>query len=260
MRRKEEFERSNAYVDGELDRDVSSELLEDAANDTRLARELSVLNKLKYALENAVDVPEFEIPEPARKRRFVWIAGLSIAAGLLVAIVAGLVWRAVPGVPNHGVPVAWAVEVHRSWKKAAVTANADAHLQKASASLDAHVPDLSAAKLYVSHVARDTDPAGQPALVIGYRGTRDCRITLLIDAAPETFPAKPINVEIDRLRLTVWRAGALRYFVVAEGMAAQRYRLVTEAIHRSSLERRPLDASTRRDLARNHASSPPCTA
>lgn len=260
MDRQQNFERSNAFVDGELDRKARGEVLEDSARDPRLAQELSNLNRLKSAIEDSVDVPDIELPAPTSRpwigSRAVW----AIAACLALVAVAGIGWMVVPFAPSHGVPVAWAIETHSSWEPAGVKPNGRAMLRPANAQLNAHVPDLSAAKLYFAHISDSKNPAGLPALVVGYRGTRGCRVTLLIDSSPEKLGEKAINFEIDGLRAVVWKAGPLRHVILAEGMAPQRFKMIAETVRRTSLERLPIDNPTRTALARSRATSPPCAA
>ena len=130
----------------------------------------------------------------------------------------------------------------------------------ANARLDAHVPDLSAAKLRVAHIGELKTPDGMPALVVGYLGTRGCRVTLLVDPAPTGLGEKAIKFRVDQLYGMVWRAGNLRHVILAEGMAQGRFRLIAETVRRSSLERLPVDEPTRTALAHSRAVSPPCAA
>jgi len=258
MDRQQKFERSNAFVDNELDRKARGEVLEDSARDPRLARELSNLNRLKSAIEDSVDVPDIELAAPMGRRWTGRRAAWATAACLALFAVAGIGWMVVPFAPDHGVPVAWAIETHGSWQNGGVRPDSGALLRPAHARLNAHVPDLSAAKLYIAHISDRRNPAGLPALVVGYRGTRGCRVTLLIDRSPGKLGDKAINFEIDRLRAVVWKAGSLRHVILAEGMAPRRFKLIAETVRRTSLERLPVDDRTRIALARSRAASPPC--
>ena len=86
MDRQRKFERSNAFVDNELDRKARGEVLEDSARDPRLAQELSNLNRLKSAIEDSVDVPNIELPGPTSRP---WIGSRAVWA-----IAACLAWHA----------------------------------------------------------------------------------------------------------------------------------------------------------------------
>ncbi len=257
MDRHREFERSNAFVDGELDRKARGEVLDAAANDPRLAKELSDLNRLKSAVEDSVDVPDIDLPVTRGPRGKIYRFGLAMAACLALFVAAGIGWWSMPSsAPSHGVPVAWAIEAHGSWSDAGPRAM----LRPANIQLNAHVPDLSAAKLRIAHIGELKTPDGMPALVVGYLGTRGCRVTLLVDPAPEGLSEKAVKFEVDRLYGVVWRAGALRHVILAEGMAETRFGLIAETVRRSSLERLPLDDPTRIALAHSRAVSPPCAA
>jgi anti-sigma factor RsiW len=261
MDKKKSFERSNAFVDDELDRRDRSEMLRAAAGDPRLARELANLDRLKSAIADSVDVPDIELPAaPVRRtgrRRVV----LALAASVVLMVAAGLAWSIIgPARPNHGVPVAWAIAAHNSWQETDAASRARAMLRPASLRLNAHVPDLSAAKLRIAYIGESTAAGGQPAMVVGYRGTRGCRVTVLIDDLPGGLDDKAIFFRVDKLIAMVWRAGKLRHVILAEGMAEPRFRLIAESVRRTSLERLPLDDSSRMALARSRAQSPPCAA
>ena len=268
MDRKQTFERSNAFADGELDQQGRSDVLKDAAEDSRLARELSNLERLKSAISDSVDAPDMNLAAMTGKhgghrswRRPV----MAMAACLVLFVAAGLAWSVIgPGVgsgrSNHGVPVAWAIAVHNSWVKEDAPSQTRAILRPANARLNAHVPDLSAAKLHIAHIGESRTLDGLPAMVIGYRGTRGCRITLLIDGSPAEPGGKAIFFKVDKLIAMVWQAGSLRHVILAEGMAEARFRLIAETVRRTSLERLPVDDATRMALARSRAKSPPCAA
>ena len=228
--------------------------------DPQLARELSNLNRLKAAIEDSVDVHNIDLAAVPKCRSSGRGAGWAIAACLAILAIAGIGWLTLPFAPSHGVPVAWAIETHASWKAAGMKPDAHALLRPANAPLNAHVPDLSAAKLYIAHIGDVRNPAGLPALVVGYRGTRGCRVTLLIDPSPEKLGQKAISFEIDGLRAVLWKAGPLRHVILAEGMAPLRFKLIAETVRRTSLERLPIDNPTRTTLARSREASPPCAA
>jgi anti-sigma factor RsiW len=264
MDRQREFVRSNAFVDDELDRNDRGEVLDAAADDPRLAKELSDLNRLKSVLEDSVDVPEIELPDIQVRQNKIFRGALApaLAAGFALFAVLGIgLWFTTLSTPSHGVPVAWAIETHKSWRDSATRAGALLRpVRPANVRLNAHVPDLSPAKLRIAHIGEATTLGGLPALVVGYLGTRGCRITLLVDPAPEGLGKKAIKFEVGRLHGVVWRAGKLRHVILAEGMAPGRFKLMAETVRKSSLERLPLDDATRIALAKSRTVSPPCAA
>ena len=97
MDRKQEFERSNAFVDDELDRKARGEVLAGAARDPRLAKELSDLNRLKSMVEDSVDVPHMELPAPPAGRGRRYRVAMAMATGLALLVLDRLVVTAVSG-------------------------------------------------------------------------------------------------------------------------------------------------------------------
>ena len=133
----------------------------------------------------------------------------------------------------------------------------------ARAVASAYVPELSAAKLRIAHVGQVAGPAGGEALLVGYRGTRGCKISLLVatDAAPAPETSSlPEPFDAGELHGYRWRTGGRAYVIMAEGMARARFSLIATSVHRASLERAPLDSETRMALATSRAQSPPCMA
>lgn len=265
MDRKTEFERSNAFVDGELDRDSRGEVLSEAAGDPLLARELADLTRLKSVVEDSVDVPEIDLPthgdrqkpevrDPSRR------AGFALVASLALLVVGGIAWwlGSAPS-PGQGVPVVWAMKAHESWI-GGDTARSGGLLRPANMRINAHVPDLSAAKLRIAHIGEIQGPRGLPALAVGYLGTRGCRVTLLVDVAPSDLDEVAVSFETGGLQGMVWRAGGLRHLILAQGMDKRRFRMIARTVRQSTLERVPVDEPTRMALAKSRASSPPCAA
>jgi hypothetical protein len=259
--RKREFERSNAFVDNELERDARDEVLAAAARDPSLARELSVLNRLKSTAEDSVAVPEIDIPAPPVWRGLGRRAASAVAACVALLILVGVGWTFLSQRgPDQGLSVAWAIEAHGSWKTGTAESGITTMLHPARARLNAYVPDLSSAGLRLAYIGEGRVPEGKPALIAGYRGTRGCRVTLLVDRSPGGLLEKAIYFEVDRLIAMVWGAGGLRHAIIAEGMANDRFRLIAETVHRASLERLPIEEASRMALAYSRASSPPCAA
>jgi anti-sigma factor RsiW len=260
MDRKDAFEQANAFVDGELDRDGRNEVLDRAAKDPRAAQELADLSRLKSTLEDSIDVPDLALASAADRARSRKRArrALALAACLALAFLTGAAWwwgSAPP--PADGLPVAWVVKAHESWRE---VPSGRTLLRPAGHKLDAHVPDLAAAKLRIAHVGEFTAPAGAPALVVGYKGTRGCRVTLIVDDAPRGLKSAPVFVQTEGLQAVIWRAGPLRHQILAQGMDTARFRKIAETVWRSSLDRLPLNEETRMALARSRAESAPCAA
>jgi anti-sigma factor RsiW len=261
MDRKDAFEQANAFVDGELDRDGRNDVLARAAKDPHAAQELADLSRLKSVLEDAVDVPNLDLTSMTGKARSrtQWRRTLGVAASLLLAFLTGTAWwwGTSPSSTSDGLPGAWAVTAHQSWQEAP---SKKTLLRPAGIKLDAHIPDLAAAQLRIAHVGEIKAPDGAPALVVGYKGTRGCRVTLIVDAAPRGLKGAPVFVQTEALQAMVWRVGALRHQILAEGMDGERFRKIAETVRRSTLDRLPLSEETRMALARSRAKSVPCAA
>ena len=259
--RKQDLERISAFVDGELDPSARAEVIRDAANDARFARELIAHEQLKATLADSVEVPDIELPAVARRRRFA-PAIISIAASLALLVTAAVAWMVYDG-GNGGtgdLALDRAIEAHRSWNADTGRKGAAALVQPASAAINAYVPDLSTNGLSIGHVSERPGPSGENLLMVGYIGTRGCRVTLLARTAPTEPRAQPVYMEIGPVRAYSWRAGPLAYRMLAEGMATARFRLIADGVRRASLNHLPLDADTRMAMTRSRAESPPCAA
>ena len=259
--KKLEIERLNALIDGELTSKERAELLDAVAAEPALARELSALGKLKAAVEDSVETPDIALPARSRNMKRLRLPALALAASLVLAAVVGLSWYLFGhGSTLGGVPVAWAVEAHRSWNLSAPKSESPVLLRSVGVRADAYVPDLSAARLSIAHVGSRPTANGGKALMVGYRGTRGCKVTLLVASAPAGMTRKPVSFTFEQVRAVAWAANNLGYIVLAEGMAPARFSLIAESIRQASLKHLPLDQRTRTALAQSCAASPPCAA
>ena len=257
--RTEAIERINAFLDGELDHKAQARLMDDVAADPALARELSVLSRLKAALDESVDCSDLnlEIPAQRKPRRALWTS-LAVAAGLVLMLAGGALWQS--GSSSGGdVPIYWAVKAHRSWN-APYPKESSPVLRPASVRADAIVPDLSANGLVVSYVGTQAWRQGVDALLVGYRGTRGCKVTLLVlpSASSRDLAAEGVRFETKGVIAAAWTTGMLDYFVLAESMAGPRFRLVAASIRKASMEHLPFDSRTRLALAESRRASLPC--
>ncbi|MGY9005427.1 MAG: anti-sigma factor family protein [Alphaproteobacteria bacterium] len=257
--RTEAIERINAFLDGELDRKAQARLMDDVAADPALARELSMLSHLKEALDESVDCSDLNLEIPAHRKSHpaLW-TGLAVAAGLVLMLAGGALWQS--GSPVDGdVPISWAVKAHRSWN-APYPQETSPVLRPASVRVDAVVPDLSANGLAVSYVGTHADRQGDDALLVGYRGTRGCKVTLLVlsSALSRDLSAEGVRFETKGVIAAAWITGRLDYFVLAESMAGPRFRLVAASIRKASMEHLPFDRRTRLALVESRRESLPC--
>ena len=121
------------------------------------------------------------------------------------------------------------------------------------------VPDFSANKLSLASVRRARLPE-TPVLHLGYRGTRGCRVSLLVLAEPRGLAADLATVATPTGPAFLWRAGGIGYALIASGMDESRLRVLAEAAHAATRERSQPDAETRTALRKSRAESQPCGA
>jgi hypothetical protein len=150
--------------------------------------------------------------------------------------------------------------MHRTWAAQSAGDAAKSAARPVSAALHPNVPDLSANGLDLAYVGDRKTPEGGEFLLIGYLGSRGCRLTMFVDRTDRQASEKIVHIETDDVLASVWRAGSLRYALLAEGMAKPRFRLISDSVQRASLRRLPLDHDTRTALARSRAASLPCRA
>lgn len=265
-----DFETLNAYVDGELDLARRAEIADAIAREPHLARQVAALSRLKSEVAESVETADLGIDLPDRRPR-ARRRSVVIAASIAVAFAAA---GAIFVTTSSDAELAWAVEAHESWAGQPDRRLAEPKADVALAALSrvgasAYVPELTAAKLRIAHIDRVAGPAGGEAVLVGYRGTRGCKISLLVAAdAPDTADATgarspspaPEPFDADALHGYRWRAGGLAYVIIAEGMDKARFSLIAKSVYRASLERAPVDPETRMALARSRAESPPCMA
>ncbi len=252
--------RLNAYIDGELSHEEAADVMTAAAADPAIARELSALMRAKAALPGTVDAPPLALRPPP-----VWprLARFAAAAAVVVAIAgAALYSSGLPG-STRGIDAPWAVAAHRNWTAAPPASSirpAAAGSFVAFGPGTAFVPDLTAARLAVTHIGEISLASGRDALVVGYRGTRGCTLTVAISDAGEVADNAIRAVAAAGFHGKAWRAGSHMYYVVAEGMARSRFDGLVQGIREASLHHAPVSPETRTALARSRANSPPCRA
>jgi hypothetical protein len=122
----------------------------------------------------------------------------------------------------------------------------------------AYVPDLSATGLSMAQVVERPFVGNHSALVVGYTGTRGCRLTLVI--ARLGWPLEEAftrHGEAGHVAYS-WRAGSLGFILLAEAMDADRFELIAHSVYRASIEHLPFDDKTRMALMKNRRASKPC--
>ncbi len=267
----------NAYVDGELSPRVASRVAKALAADPDVARQVVALTQLKTTLHDdmvAEDAPrtldELGITAVPVKRPWFGFGWPALAALLVGMAVAGvLVIAAMLPASRVAVAPTWFTtyqQAHTAW----ATSDPAIHPEQVADPLLAELfqigpetalPDLTAAKLTIGRVkVVSGGPGGLPALHVGYKGSRGCRISLWASQEPAQIVADFTRHSHERLTAYSWRIGGLTYVIMTEGMPAERFEGIARAAYRYILEHRPLDKETRVALAQGRAESPPCAA
>ena len=123
-----------------------------------------------------------------------------------------------------------------------------------------YIPDLSAAELFINHVKHRVASSADGLVVIGYRGTRGCRVALVVFDDSGSFPTEMTLARDGNRRAYAWRAGRLGYAIIADGMDVSRFRLIVETVFEATLRHQEEDAETRVALGESRKSSVPCLA
>jgi hypothetical protein len=258
-----DLETLNAYVDGELEPADAAVVMDAVAANPAIARELSALMRAKAALAESVEAPEIALPRGPAARPVAVRAALAAALVLGVALTAVL-RVAAPGISGP-LDIDWTVAAHNAWSSTgqpAMRPVTGAGLTTVSSRVtgQAYIPDLTSARLYIAHVGRQTGGKSGGALIVGYRGTRGCTVTLAVSQRLTGLSEEIRPVEASHIRGYAWRAGKFGYYVLAEGMSAARLKGIAYGIHEASLRHLPLTTETQSALARSRAQSPPCHA
>ncbi len=256
-RRSIDYETLTAYVDGELDTARAADVLAAAARDPAVARELSALSRLKATIASDAPPVDLEIEAPRRSPRMIGAVAACLALFIAVAASLTIVFK----YEGHGVDTAWLQRAHGSWSLAAMPV-APSRISGRAAVLDpaAYVPDLTSAKLFIAHVGSVPGPTGGHATLIGYRGTRGCKVSLIVVADADAFSDEMTALNVSSHRGYAWRAGTRGYVVFAEGMAEDRFTLIARSVRDASLRHLPLDSGTQQALGESRAKSVPCLA
>lgn len=271
--RQPSWETLNAYVDGELPAGAAAEVARALAQDRDLAGQVASLARLKAATQDAMsnsDQPmEIDLPAPSNRQGWDW-RPLALVASAVLLVVIGLAATIIPG--DRVDQPAWVAEarsLHEAWTAPQDPAPPSlggvvlVALDQAGTGgyLKAYLPDLSSAKLTLTHLETVTLPnSGGAALQAGYRGNRGCKVSLLILPDGTALPEALTRRDDAALRVFAWRGGPLGYLLVAEGMDEARLALIAETVHRATLENAPFDEETRTALRESRERSQPCLA
>lgn len=259
------FEELNAYVDNELPANRSADVAQAIARYPDVAEKVATLARLRSVLATSVETPALALPQATKPRlaRAPWLAAACVA---LVCVCSALLLAPFgdQGGSRNWMEAAW--KLHDGWTPptGAVAKGAADRLIQASSQradiVDAYVPDLSASKLSVAYVDSEAEVLGAPAIVIGYTGTRGCKLTLIASPALGQASSDPRLYSEGGKSAYGWRVGKIEHLLVADGMDPARFDLIAESIYRASIERLPFDDEVRTALVENRQNSKPCHA
>lgn len=258
------FEMLNAYVDGELDAAQAALVARAVAENPALAHEVAALTRLRSAIADGLESPAVVLPDPARPAARRRLAVVSAAAALVLAVAAVLIaGRLGDGAREPGwLAEAW--QAHRAWHADRPAGGAPAliaaRVPEAGALSGAYVPDLTASRLTLVHSHVRALSGGGQALVSGYRGSRGCKVSLIVFPATGGLPETLQPLHRAGQEAFGWRAGGLDYVILSDGMERGRFAHLAESVRDSSRRHAPFDAKTRMALRESRENSVPCPA
>lgn len=243
-----DWERLNAFADGELGPAETAAVRARLARDPDLAADLARIRTAKAALGRLAPDPA-SAPGSARGGMRRWAAA-ALAASVVLAVGVSVAW--VVSGPGGEIRLT-AAEIHdRLSARSYVLATDGQVAQSLGRSLpDVTVPDFAAAQLTLVDI--ETWGAGPQARIAAhYRGRRGCRVTLLTEPAGEGAEAAASTAHR-------WQAQGTAYTLVADGMAPLRFAALgdyAEAVTGARAQDAP--EPLRRTLEAETAAAPPC--
>lgn len=254
-----DFERLNAYVDGELDPAAAAEVARAVAGDPALARQVAALSRLRSAVADSVEAPPLKVPAlPAMSGRLTAVAAVIFFALFVAgsALMSGMVDR---DLRADWLERSWAL--HHGWSITGSEARPALLLAEyADAVPGAYIPDLTASRLAVVHAAVAPFSGSRRALVVGYRGTRGCKVSLVVFAGGRTLDEAIAAFPQGRNHAYAWRAGKLGYVLLTDTMGEARFRQLAENVRLTSRRHLPFDRETQTALRTARDTSKPCLA
>jgi anti-sigma factor RsiW len=255
-----DWERLNAYVDGELPPDEAATIAEAVARDPALARQVAALSALKAGVNDAAPPYPGRLqlrPGPPRRLRRR-VAVLAVAALLLVLLGVGgwlaELHRAPPGIELAG-------ELHREWVSArsqTPPGTAATTLQVGLEALRfAYVPDLTQVALEFDGVRR-IEARGSRGLHVGYLGPKGCAVSLVVFERPGSREQPLTSLASGPLRAWSWTTGGASFFLLAPTMDPTRLASIAKVVQRLTRARLPLDNEAVLALDQGRSNAAPC--
>ena len=265
---KPDFEMLNAYIDGELDAEHAADVARAVAVDKKLAHQVAVLSQLRSAVIDSIDTPELALPHrpiSSRGNYRPWLVAACLAG--LIALASFMLGKpSDQSVAEEWIPAAWAL--HQAWvlppqgfdpdQAPDGTSGEVIPASSAGSLAGSYIPDLTSAKLFVAYSTDQYNYRGNRSLLVGYTGTRGCKVTLLVTGESAPLSEQMTYFQRENVSIYGWRVGKLDYMLMAEGMAITRFQSIAEAVYRSTKAHFPVDNKTRVALAESRATSAPC--
>ncbi len=254
------FELLNAYVDGELDKGTTAEVARAVADSPLLARQVSSISHLRSALADGVDAPPLSVaaPAPAGRPRAAIAASIAFLIFVAGSVLVSTYDRSLKAdLLQH----AW--QLHNGWsidQKAMLTNTGIVRANYAKTIPEVYIPDLSAARLSLVHVAVKPFSGSRKALLAGYRGSRGCKISLTVFPAPLSLGEEMSAIRDEKNEGYAWRTGSVGYILMSAGMDSERFRMLAASVRQTSLQHLPFDKQTRMALRESRDNSAPCLA
>lgn len=267
-----DWERLNAYVDGELAPNAAAAVARDIAQDSRTAETAAALSSLKSALlEQAEPTGDFQLlpPAPAARQPARWQAAHTAAvAAVMISLAAGALWHwdATRSGDSGLTATAWyqqAAGIHQDWAAKNAAERPPSLNIPATAALTApalRIPDLSDSGLTPILLEAEAQLGGMTGYRVGYGGTRGCRLSFFVLQGEGEVPEHLTTRTDGGPQALAWRHDRSLYLLLAEGMAETRFDLIARTLRDMTLEWRPLAPDIRTALRQNRQASAPCTA
>jgi len=251
------FETLNAYVDGELDTAAAAEVARAVAADPALARQVAALSRLRSAVADSVEAPSMTVPATAAKSERLTVFAASIFFALFVAGSA-----LVSGLSDRDLRAGWlerAWALHHGWSIARGDTQPALMLSEYTDAVPGtYVPDLGASRLTVVHATVAPISGSRQALLVGYKGTRGCKVSLVVFSGGRALGEAIEPFSQGRNHAYAWRAGKLAYVILTDTMDPKRFRQLAESVRMTSRRHLPFDHDTQMALRTARDTSKPC--
>ena len=227
-----EFERLNAFLDGELAPADCAAVAGRLAVDRDYAAACATLARLKACVEDtAVEAPTVPLPPPRshlRRPSVAFAVILVVAAALPVGILLHAYTPAKTMLANVVVPAPILAKL----------------------AIRPTLPRLDDAGLTLTEMAIEA-VSPTPVLTVGYRGPHGCRIDLRVWMRGYDLSAAPGSQH------RRWNVDDLSYEIVAHGMPAWRFAIVADAAERQT-RHGTVPPTMEERLREARATAPPC--